>query len=436
MTDHPYSPNAVPSARGLYFGWRVVLALFLVTFAIFGVSIYSFIIFTQPLSRTFGWSAAQSGGLVSAMWLVAPLALASGAITTRFSPWRLIAFGLCLEALALVSLGLVSSFWQLYLLRLVMGLGKVITVCGLPLLVARWFSRRFATAMALVWAGGSAGGFVMAPLTESLVASMGWKPAALALAAGLIGVVGIVALLGRGPSSPADLGLSADGVPLYAPPGRAASPVAASPLKQDLRAINPLTAFLMFVAIMGAGMGAIAVLTQEPALLKGAGLAPALAATLLGLTAGGSLVGSVTIGWMLDRLHGVWSSAVVGVCAYLGVGALLLLPHMPGLFLSLVGALSLGYAFGAGEVLWITLTKRQFGEALFPTTYGGWYFALQAGYAAGGGLAGWSFDHLGPAGFLGFVSLVYLPPAVCSLLLRSARQPAPLGGSRGAVTAH
>jgi predicted MFS family arabinose efflux permease len=433
VTGYVDDSTVIKPPRRIYFGWRIVLALFLVTFALYGVSIFSFIIFTQPLSHQFGWSPAQMGGLVSAMWLVAPLALFSGVVTTRLPAWGLIIFGLCVQAAVLASLGFVSELWQLYLLRLVMGLGKVVTITAVPIVVARWFSRRFATAMALVWAGGSAGGLVMAPLTEAVISAMGWKLAAVAIAAGLLAVVLLIVLLARGAASPEQLGLAVDGG-LH--PGRNPTPEPNAPAattvssgRRDLRAIHPLTAFFMFISVTGAGMAAIAVYTQEPSLLQGGGLSPAFAAGLLGLTAGGGLVGSVTIGWMLDRLHGLWSSAVVAGSVFVGLLAFVLLPHGPAVLLSVIGALGLGYGFGSGEVLWIALTKRQFGEALFPTTYGGWYFALQAGYAAGGSLAGWSFEHLGTLGYLGFVGLVYLPPAICSLVIRGAHQPAPLAAT-------
>ncbi len=423
MIDTPLSYGDLDHDRGLYFGWRIVAALFMVTFALFGVSLYSFIIFTQPLAHAFGWSAMQTGGLVSAMWLVAPLALLSGHVTKRFSAWRLIAVGLCIQAVVLVLLGLVSAYWQLYLLRIVMGFGKVMTIAAVPLLVARWFKVRFATAMAIVWAGGSAGGLVMSPATEALVSWIGWKPAAATIAGGVIVVLLGARLLAKGPSAPSEFQVQQVGQSLPEP--HRARPAASGGEPQNLSEINPITAACMFVSVIGAGMAAIAVMSQEPMLLEAAGLSPSVAATLLGVTAGGALIGSVTIGWTLDRLHGLWSSLAVAGAMIVGVGALALQQHAVGFVLSAIGSVALGFGFGSGEVLWLTLTKRQFGTAIFPTTYGGWYFALQAGYAAGGSLSGWSFGHFGMPGFLGFVALVYTPPAICSVILRAARQPAP-----------
>lgn len=409
---------------GFYFGWRIAVALFLCTFTVFGVSIYSFIIFSQPLAQEFSWSPAETGSLVSAMWLVAPLALFAGALGRVSNPWRLIAAGLLIQALVLVAMTIVTEFWQLYVLRIVMGLGKVMAVAAAPLIVSRWFSRRFATAMALVWAGGSAGGLALSPLTEALAAALDWRTASLVIASGVIGATMVAALLARGPSSPAQIGLAPDGDVLSFG-GIAATgseQVKAPRPKTDLRAINPVIALVMFVAILGDGMMAIAVLSQQPVFLEGAGISSGDAALVLGLTSGGCFLGAASIGWLLDRYRGVWSSLLVILTIMIGLLALATLNAAPSLLVSILGGVCLGYGVGAAEVLWITITKRQFGEPLFPVTYGGWYFSLQAGYAIGGGVGGLGLENFGSLGFLLLVAAMYLPAAISSLALRGARQ--------------
>ncbi|MFT3722926.1 MAG: MFS transporter [Hyphomonadaceae bacterium] len=291
-------------------------------------------------------------------------------------------------------------------------------------MVSRWFSRRFATAMALVWAGGSAGGLVLSPVTEALAASLEWRNASLVIAASVVVATLIAALLARGPSSPAEAG--------FAPDGDAISPEAMATSNREeakpagarggLKSINPFIALVMFVAIAGDGMMAIAVLSQQPAFLEGAGISPSNAALVLGLTSGGCFLGAATIGWLLDRFRGVWSSLLVISTIAVGLLVLAILGSTPSLVISILGGLCLGYGVGAAEVLWITMTKRQFGEALFPITYGGWYFSLQVGYAIGGGVGGLGIQLFGALGFLVLVGAMYLPAAISSLLLRAARK--------------
>lgn len=412
------------SDRGPYFGWRIIAALFVCTFTVFGVSIYSFIIFSQPLAKEFDWNPAETGSLVSAMWLVAPLALFAGALGRFRHPWRLIAAGLLIQALVLAAMTFVSEFWQLYALRIVMGFGKVTAVAAAPFIVSRWFSRRFATAMALVWAGGSAGGIVLSPVTEALATSLDWRNASYVIAAGVVIAALVVALLARGPSSPAEVGLAQDGDVLGSEteaPVRQEQAIPSNTIG-GLKHINLMVAFIMFIAIVGDGMLSISVLSQQPYFLEQAGISPSNAALVLGLTSAGCFLGAASIGWLLDRLRGIWSSLLIIIMIAIGLLVLAVLGSAPTLLVSIIGGMCLGYGVGAAEVLWLTFVKRQFGEALFPITYGGWYFAMQIGYALGGGVGGLGLQEFGAMGFLVLVGAMYLPAAMSSLVLRAARR--------------
>lgn len=418
------SLRAAPRAR-IYFGWRIVLALFLCTLALFGVSIYSFIVLAHPLGIEYGWSATQTGAAISAMWFAAPMALLSGPLIRRFNPWHIIFAGLLMQAAGFAMLPLITSIESLYLLRLMMGVGKVTLIIAVPIIVSNWFSRRFATAMAIIWAGGSAGGFIMAPATDALLQMFGWRMAAAIIAAAMVAAVILIGLLARGPATPAVLGLAPDGGLASASDAETAGASLEGEASLDWRAalrhVQPWVAVPMLASVVGIGMASIAVLTQEQLVLESAGISASLAATFLGLTAVGSLTGSASIGLLLDRAPARWSGLLIAAAIFAGLLAFAGLQASGSAGLALFAAISCGYAFGAGEVLWITLTKRQFGTAAFATTYGGWYFALQIGYAAGGGIAGWGYERFGVMGFIGLVAIMYVPAALFSLSLRGAR---------------
>ncbi|MEO1964674.1 MFS transporter [Hyphomonas sp.] len=414
--EHETSTLNNPKAD-MFVGWYVVAALFVCTFSVFGVSIYSFIILTTPISQENGWDAVQTGSLVSAMWLVAPLALFSGTLHKFTNPWRLIAAGIIIQAAVLVSMTAITEFWQLYLLRIAMGFGKVLAVAAAPIIVARWFSNRFATAMAIVWAGGAAGGIVMSPLTEYLVSALSWRLAGILIAAGMILVGIVIFTLERLLSPPSNKSNQADG---------AAHPTSpAISYGSLLSSIPPLPALAVVTAVTGAGMAAIAVLSQQPRFLSNAGLSDSNAALILGITAIGCFIGSGSIGWCLDKFHSVLSSLLVSITLFTGLVLLSMLnQNTPSFSIGVIGAIFLGYGIGAGEVLWIAITKRQFGERAFPFTYGGWYFSIQLGYALGGGLGGWGLEAFGGVGFLIIVGLIYLPATAFSLILSGARRAA------------
>jgi predicted MFS family arabinose efflux permease len=416
------------SSARVYFGWRVVLALMLCSFVLMGVCIYSFIVLLDALSKDFGWSALQTGSLVSAMWLVAPLALLSAPVIQRLGPWRVLMIGLCIQAAAFLLLGYVGYFWQIYVLRIVMGVGKVMLMTSSPVIVARWFLRRFPMAMGIVWAAVTGSGLFLAPLTERLTSALGWRAASWVCAGALAAVVPIAVWLERGPASPEQLGLSRDGhkgqvhgstETAY---GGTTDAHNLPRWRQLLASLRWSTATPIFIAVLGIGMVSIAFQGHLPGVLEHAGLTPSAAAGELGVTSAGAMVGSATAGWLLGRYPAVWSSLAVSLTLFGGLALFLLVVlHQPTVLMAGLSCFSAGLGFGGGEILWIELVKRQFGEAAFAMTYGGYYFALQAGYAAGGSVGGLALDHILAPGFIVVLALLYLPAAVFSLWRPGAR---------------
>src|SRR5450755_1210136 len=110
---------------GLYYGWRVLIALFLAGFMVYGGGLYSFVLFVVPLTQEFHWNRAATGGLVTAFWLSAPLILLGGFGIKRFGATRMLIAGILIEAACVALLSTVSTFGEMYLLRAAMGLGKV-----------------------------------------------------------------------------------------------------------------------------------------------------------------------------------------------------------------------------------------------------------------------------------------------------------------------
>src|SRR5450631_3263250 len=201
-------------ARGLYYGWKVLIALFLAGFMVYGGGLYSFVLFVVPLTQEFHWNRAATGGLVTAFWLSAPLILFGGFAIKRFGAKRMLIAGILLEALCVALLSTVSSFWQMYLLRAAMGLGKIMFAVTLPYSISRWFSRHYSFGLGITWAGWHVGGLVLAPLTGWIIGHFGWRAACLTIAVGLLTVGLVPTLLTQRARSPRQLGLGLDGDPL------------------------------------------------------------------------------------------------------------------------------------------------------------------------------------------------------------------------------
>lgn len=404
--------GALPLARGgpgaKAYPWRALAGLVLCIYVLMGVSIYSFIIFAGALAGELGWSSAQTGGLISAMWLAAPFALFCAPFIKRFGAWQMVGTGVAIEAVALLALAHVDSFWQLYALRLMMGIGKVLTISSAPVIVARHFEQRFGTAMSIVWCAAVGSGLLMAPLTEYLVGAFGWEAATKILGAGILLALPIAFLLQR--SS-----------------GGGTAPVDVDTLTrktgsdwQALRSaigIGRLAAIA--IAVVGAGMTSIAIHAHQLPYVASTGLDPADAALTLGFLSGGAILGSATIGWLLDRKPALRSALAVSAAIYAGILLFALLPLAPTLIFACIAALIFGFGLGGGELMWIAIVRNAAPAAIFLTAYGGWYFSLQVGYASGGALGGVGVDHAGGTGLLLVLAAMYLPAAIVSWRLAS-----------------
>src|SRR3984885_4895580 len=198
----------------IYHGRKVLAALFMAGFMVYGGGLYCFVLLVPPLTQEFHWSRAATSGLVTAFWLSAPLILCGGWAIKRFGAIRLLITGILIEAVCAALLSTVSAFAEMYLLRAAMGVGKVMFAVTLPYAVSRWFSRHYSLGLGIVWAGWHVGGMVLAPITGLIIVHYGWRTACLAIAAGLL-TIGLAPILAtKGPRSPRDFGLGLDGDPL------------------------------------------------------------------------------------------------------------------------------------------------------------------------------------------------------------------------------
>src|SRR5258708_32317854 len=207
----------------IYQGRKVLAALFLAGFMVYGGGLYCFVLLVPPLTEEFHWSRAATGGLVTAFWLSAPLILVGGCAIKRFGATRLLITGIVVEAFCLAVLSTVSTLGEMYLLRGAMGVGKVMFAVAVPFAVSRWFLRHYSLALGLAWAGWHVGGLVLAPITGWIILHYGWRVACLTIVVGLL-TIGLGPILAtRGPRSPHEFGLGLDGDPLERTDAAAAS---------------------------------------------------------------------------------------------------------------------------------------------------------------------------------------------------------------------
>jgi MFS family permease len=395
------------SARGTYYGWKVLAALFMAGFMVYGGGLWSFVLFVVPLTEEFHWTRAATGGLITAFWLSAPLILAGGWGIRRFGAARMFITGILIEALCLAALATVSSFWQMYLLRAVMGFGKVMFAVTLPYLVSRWFFRHYSLGLGITWAGWHFGGLVLAPITGAIIAAFSWRAACLAIAAGLLTVGLVPALRLLRVRSPAALGLNLDGDAFDAaatlPPGSAAAVSAESRASAEtddppgsLGALLGSKVFWFIAALTLMFYTTYSgLLTHQGAIVEGAGFSARLSSLVLGSTAGFAGIGSLITGWLLDRypVRTVGS----GMCLLLLIGAVSLLwvdrLHSAAALVSY--AACFGFTVGGGDLYFVALLRRQFPAVSVAFSYSAWYFCEILTLLVGGPIAGRVYDLTG-----------------------------------------
>jgi MFS family permease len=413
--------RAVP----IYHGRKVLAALFMAGFMVYGGGLYCFVLLVPPLTEEFHWSRAATSGLVTAFWLSAPLILLGGSAIKRFGAARLLIAGILVEAVCVALLSTVSTFGEMYLLRAAMGVGKVMFAVTLPYAVSRWFSRHYSLGLGIVWAGWHVGGMVLAPITGLIIVHYGWRTACLAIAAGLL-TIGLAPILAtKGPRSPREFGLGLDGDPLQhtdtletparPAPARATasatttatttaaataaaaaaitttaadSAAAATPAGRLNDLLGSATFWLIALTTLFFYATYGGLLTHEAAVVEGAGFTPRVSSWVLGSTAGFAAVGGMVGGWLLDR----FSVRAVGIAMHLlllaGAMALLWVARGHSVAALVAYAGCFGITIGGSDLYFVALLRRRFPTVSVAYSYSAWYFCeiltlLLAGPAAG-----------------------------------------------------
>jgi MFS family permease len=371
---------------GVYRGWWVLAALFVTGMMVYGGGLYGFSLMVPPLSEEFGWSRAATAGLVSVFWLAAPLTPLGGRAIERFGAVRVVCAGVVLETVCLALVSFTDSLTVMYVLRGLMGVGKIMMMAGVTAQASAWFRRRFGLAIAICYAGWHFGGLTIAPLTQYLIDGVGWRSACLIMAA-LIAALSLPAmwLLGGGKPTEEELAFEA-------------GPAEAAVIDDKAAALRALRtwAFWSLAAITALGSFTYgALLGNEAALVEGGGLGAGAAAMAVSLTAGAAMVGALAMGTMSDRLGFAVTMTIELVLLAIGAGGFLLLLDQPSVPLMLLAAGAFGLAVGGFDTCLVAHLQRRFGAPSFNDLFGVWYFFYLAVLFGGPILAGRMFDLTG-----------------------------------------
>lgn len=198
--------------KKIYYGWWVVAAAFVTLFVCSGVGFFTLPVFLKSIAEDMGWGigTVSNAGAIAALaaGLSAPLI---GYIIDRYGPRVTMAPGVLLLSVSVLLLGRIQSPAQLYVLFAGVGIGMAgSTMLPSQTLVSRWFDKKRGRAMGIMAVAGGLAAAVWMPISNSLVAYLGWRNSYPVLGM-IVAVVSLPLILIVVRSSPASMGLPMDG---------------------------------------------------------------------------------------------------------------------------------------------------------------------------------------------------------------------------------
>jgi MFS family permease len=377
-------------SQGLFFGWWVVGAAFLINAVTIG-AFYSYGVFFLPLKADFGWSrtllsgVALTGGLTYAATV--PLA---GWLADRYGFRPVTAAAAALLGLGFFLCSLVRNVWQLYFFAgVVCGLGAPMGI-ALPLsLVARWFRKRQGLALGVASTGIGLGAATIPLLTTGLISTLGWR-ASYGLLGLLIWITCLpAALITLRDPAPEEVKAREGGPAVLKDSFHPRLAETSLSLSQAVRTTSFWTLFGVFgLSIFCLGLA----MTHLVPHARDTGLSAVTAAGLLSAMGIFSIAGRLLSGLISDRI----GARLVLAAGLLVQSAMMLwLAGADSIRAFYLFAVMFGLSYGGTVVLIPKLTSHLFGLGSIGAIFGALSVADGLGYGTGPLMAGYVFDRTG-----------------------------------------
>lgn len=302
-----------PAAR--FDGWRIVaLGGALIWLGPGLLECYGFL--ATPFARELGLSGEQFGlGLAVIILPVVLAGPALGALLDRAALRPVLLGAIALAGCALAGLSLAQSAQQLAVFGAIAALGiGTYGQLGPNVMVARWFVRLRARALALTSLGTSCAGITVPLVAQPLIAALGWRGMFLCFAAAVLLLLGS-AVAWLAVQRPEDVGQTQDGDPREAgAPHAGLGEEPPPPIGSALRDRN----FWLLGAALGiataASLGAVHLVKH----MENVGVSAADARFVPSLMSAGALLGRLVTGWLHERLPQPLVAAAVFALSGLG----------------------------------------------------------------------------------------------------------------------
>ena len=184
------TPVAKPN--GIFFGWHVVAATFVLAMFAWGIGFYGALVLLHAVRETKGWRLEVISAAITTHFLFGAIVVANlPKLHQRFGVHFVVKAGAISLALGIVGWALANESWHMFVAALLSGAGWVsIAAVTVNAIIARWFVRARPAALATAYNGASIGGVVFAPLLIFMIATFGF-PIAMTALGGLYGFHGL-----------------------------------------------------------------------------------------------------------------------------------------------------------------------------------------------------------------------------------------------------
>ncbi|MFC2045192.1 MFS transporter [Chloroflexota bacterium] len=414
-----------PRINELFYGYRIIAAIFFSLAIISGCGLYAFGLFVHPLEAAFGWSRGEimTASMVFAlvMGITAPFI---GKLITRYGARRIMTPGAIIGGLGFALLPLMSETWHFYALYAVIALGyAAIGLVPATMVVSNWFKKRRGTAIGIMSVGVGLGGLVLAPLIGGyLIPNFGWQTSYLFIAGLTWTFIPLALFVIR--TQPSDMGLYADGMPA---PEQTIEPgiIGTTPTDYTLKTAIITSAFwLIAISFLVNSFSHLGVLQNQAAHLEDISFSPAIAGTTAGLIGLGSTFGKFFFGWLCDRMPVKYVWAIANCFQVAGIVILLTIEPTSPQSLLWTYAILFGFGIGGWLPTMSILTSDNFGIVHYGLIFGTINLIHSFGSATGPLFAGNIFDSTGSYQFAFNVFLILYIVTIATALV--VRRPKPL----------
>ena len=376
----------------VFYGWWVALSFAVMVFLSTGIR-FAVGPFLKPMVADLGLDRASFSLVIAvSLFLYGGFQPLVGGLVDRFGARAVTAAGSVLLAATIAATGAVTQLWHLYLVYGVLaGLGLAATgqVVGSAVL-ARWFTRRRATALSVLSSAGMAGISLLLPVFTWMILTLGWRTTYVVM--GMIVLVVFLPLsLWIVRDAPEQMGLHPDGLA----PGPAAASMAAE--RTELAtAVQTLPFWQLAVSLFTCGFSMSLISAHGVPMLTDHGYHPMTASWVIGILGGSSMVFAMLLGAAGDRFGRrpvlAW---LYGARAFIFIGLFLIVDNPLLLFaVAIVGGLTMTGTMSVSSAL----IADFFGRRSVGSVFGVIFVIHQTGSALGSWLGGVLFETTGGYG--------------------------------------